>query len=65
MTTATIVAAAHSPESRLPGQRSGRTSASRRGGGLTSIQVDPVVARPRGVQDVARGCGLAARLLWV
>jgi hypothetical protein len=65
MNNSTIVASADTPETRLPGQPAGQASAGHRGRGRTSIHVDPIVSGPRGVQDVAHGRGLAARLLWV
>ena len=65
MNSSTTVATAQTLGSRLPGRPAGRASASRLSRGRISIHADPIVARPRGVQDVARGRGLAARLLWV
>jgi hypothetical protein len=65
VSSSTTVANAQTLGSRLPGTPAGRASASRPSRGRISILADPIGARSCSVQDVARGRGLAARLLWV
>lgn len=60
----------HSSEARMAGKGAGRASAGTSGSAATAICADPIAGpiagHPHdGSRDLARGRGLAARLLWV